>query len=335
MRKATIKDICDGTGLSLGTVSKYLNGGRVKETNKKKIDEVIKSLNYRVDEYARGLITNRTKTVGILISRLDNLFYSRIISEIASRLYTCGYVAIIRESNYEVQKEIESIEWFISRRVDALIVMPVGSTREDYAILDSVNIPVIFLNSEIEGVCCESIVTNNEEISYRAVEYLLDKGHRKIAIIIDENNPYTAQKRLNGYKRAFFERGLGEELYRIYTVGESIDFAYSVAKKIITETDATAVFASNYISTVGVTYLLNELSLPVPQRISVLGFDDIMITNLFRPKLTIVNQPTMEIASFAVQRLLELLSAETFNYKVSVLKNNLVIGESVADIRSN
>lgn len=333
MKKTTIRDICDETGLALGTVSKYLNGGKLKKANKEKVEAAIKKLNYRVDEYARGLITNRTRTIGVLISRFDNLFYSRIVSDIEARLYEKGYATIIRESSYDLNKELESIEWFISRRVDALVIIPVGRKKEDYRILDNVGVPVIFLDSFIEGVNSESIVTNNEEISRQAINYIIGKGHRKIAIIMDKDNPYTAEKRLSGYKRAFRENGIDESQFRIYKINESIDSGYQTAKSIVTETDTTAIFASNYISTVGVVYLLNELNIKVPQEMSVLGFDDIMITDLYRPKLTIINQPMREIAKLTVEKLFSFLSGDAPDYAVNVLKSEIYIGETIADIR--
>ena len=162
MLKATIRDICRETGLSMGTVSKYLNGGVLKENNRKKIDAVIRKLDYRVDEYARGLITNRTKTIGVIITKMNNLFYTRIISDIETQLYKRGYSAIIKESSGDLKKELDSIDWFISRRVDALVIIPVGRTKEDYAVLERVSIPIVFLDSYVEGVCCESVVVDNE-----------------------------------------------------------------------------------------------------------------------------------------------------------------------------
>ena len=332
MKKATMRDLCDETGLSLGTVSKYLNGGQLKEKNRKKLDEAIERLNYRVDEYARGLITNRTRTVGIITTRLDNLFYSSIISDVETKLYEKGYAAIIKESGYDLSKEIKGIEWFLSRRVDALIIIPVGRKKEDYEILNEAEVPVLFLDSYIEGVRCESIVTDNEEISRHAIDWLISKGHKKISIILDKDNPYTAERRLEGYRQAFKENGMEEEDYRIYRINESIDSGYAVAKQIVTETDSTAIFASNYISTVGVVYLLNELDIRVPEDISVLGFDDILITSLYRPKLTIINQPIEKISQLAVDRLFELLSEENKEYKTHLLENELIIGKTVADI---
>lgn len=332
MKKATIHDICDLTGLSSGTVSKYLNGGAIKEKNRILLADAIQKLNYHVDEYARGLITNKTKTVGILVSRLDNLFYSRMIFDIEEQLYRKGYATIIKESSYDIQKEQKSISWFISHRVDALIIFPISDRREDYKLLEEVDVPVIFLDNYVEGVDRDFILTNNEQISYEVTDCVIKKGHRHIAIIVDGNNAYTSNCRLKGFKRAFADNNIGEENAKIYKINQSIDYAYKVGKEILSEKKVTAIFAANYISTVGCVYLLNELNISVPKTISIVGFDDIMITSLYRPKLTIVNQPMAEIAQKTVERLFELLAEPSLKKQVFILKSKLVYGQTIATI---
>lgn len=332
MRKATIRDICKETGLSMGTVSKYLNGGVLKESNRKKIDAAIRKLDYHVDEYARGLITNRTKTVGVIITKMNNLFYTRIISDIDTQLYKRGYSTIIKESSGDLKKEIDSIEWFISRRVDALVIVPTGRTQEDYAILDNVGIPIVFLDSYVEGVRCESVVVDNEEITYKAIDGIIKNGHTKISVILDMNSPYTANARLAGLKRAFRDNRLSEDTLRVYPIYESLDSSYEVTRQIVKETDSTVLFSANYISTLGAVYCLNEFNVKVPEDISVLGFDDIMITNLYRPKLTIINQPTEQIAERTVERLMELFAHEDEERRVNVLNCELVHGETIAKL---
>lgn len=332
MLKATIRDICRETGLSMGTVSKYLNGGVLKENNRKKIDAVICKLDYRVDEYARGLITNRTKTIGVIITKMNNLFYTRIISDIETQLYKRGYSAIIKESSGDLKKELDSIDWFISRRVDALVIIPVGRTKEDYAVLERVSIPIVFLDSYVEGVCCESVVVDNEEITYKAIDCIIKNGHTKISVILDMNSPYTANARLAGIKRAFREHNLSEETLRIYSINESLDSSYEITRQIVQETDSTVLFSANYISTLGAIYCLNELNVKVPEDISVLGFDDIMITNLYRPKLTIINQPTEQIAERTVVRLMEMFTGENEERRMNVLNCELVQGETIAKL---
>ena len=103
-RKATIKDVAKLTGLSLGTISKYMNGGAVKNSNRERIDAAVKELGYSVDEYARGLIRNRTKTVGLLIPEFSNLFYAQIASELEHELNRSGYAIAACESFYDINK---------------------------------------------------------------------------------------------------------------------------------------------------------------------------------------------------------------------------------------
>lgn len=332
MKQATIHDICKMTGLSLGTVSKYLNGGKVKEFNRKKLDDAVKKLHYQVDEYARGLVTNKTKTVGVLVSKLDNLFYSRIISDIEKRLYKKGYATIIKESSYDHEKEIKSISWFISRRVDALIIFPIAYKKEDYEILENVDVPVIFLDNYVEGLDRDFVLTDNEHICYEVTDYVLGKGHKNIAIIISENNAYTARMRLSGFRKACEKHGLSSDSAKAYAINEDIDSAYNVAKEIVKTGRFSAVFAANYPSTLGVVYLLNEQNISVPETISVIGFDDIMITNLYKPKLTIVNQPMKEIAKKTVDRLFELIASPELKKEVYILENELIIGQTIATL---
>ena len=146
------------------------------------------------------------------------------------------------------------------------------------------------------------------------------------------NSPYTANARLAGIKRAFREHNLSEETLRIYSINESLDSSYEITRQIVQETDSTVLFSANYISTLGAIYCLNELNVKVPEDISVLGFDDIMITNLYRPKLTIINQPTEQIAERTVVRLMEMFTGENEERRMNVLNCELVQGETIAKL---
>ena len=332
-KKATIKDISERTGLAMGTVSKYLNGKTVKERNKLLLDDAIKSLNYTVDEYARGFITGITKTVGVLLPELDNLFYAKIVAKLELELNKNGYAAIIRESRYNLQKELESINWFANRRVDALIVVPNGRTAEDYRALQNIRIPIIFMDMWIKELDYDFIVVNNRDISDAAVQYLVDKGHKDIAILCLNTKYYTAHRRLKGYKDVLERNSLPIKNELVYIIGEGIETAYNVAQEIIDKKHCTAIYASNYTSTFGALFALNERGVKIPQEMSFLGFDDIWATKLFRPKPAIINQPIDEIGAAAAQRALELIGSKgAYEYKKTYLKCEFRTGDTIADI---
>ena len=330
MKKATIKDVCKKTGLSLGTVSKYLNGGTLREANREKIDRAIEELGYHVDEYARGFITNRTKTVGVLLPEFDNMFYARIVSDMELALSKRGYAVTVRESHRDVRKERESVRWFIARRIDALVIVPCGKSAQDYEYLKEVSIPVVFLDHYVPGVNCEFVLVDNREVCRRSVNYLLDCGHREIAIVGAPQGVYTSDERMRGYRDAFEDHGLQVDESLCYHVEENVDSAYLLIKKILSEKRCTALFASNFPNTYGAIFAVNELRISIPDELSLLGFDDMMFTRVFHPKLTIVDQPIGQIAELTVSRLMEHLQKKEYDYRVNVLACNFEINDSTA-----
>lgn len=329
-RKATIKDVAKRTGLSLGTISKYMNGGAVKNSNRERIDAAVKELGYSVDEYARGLITNRTKTVGLLIPEFSNLFYAQIASELEHELNRSGYAIAACESFYDINKERQSVLWLNSRRMDALVIVPCGRNASDYDYLKNISIPVIFVDQYIPDMNVDFCVVNNREICRKCTGYLLDIGHRNIAVAAAESGLYTADERIKGYIDAYKERGIvvSEEL--IIRIPENMNVAYKTIKDRLSRRDCTALFAANFPNTVGSMFAINDLKLSIPTELSFVGFDDMMFTKIFHPKLTIIDQPILQIAECITKRIFELLEEEEYSYRFNEMKCSLKVNESTA-----
>lgn len=331
MGKATIKDVSELTGLATGTISKYLNGGKLKEANRVKVEEAIEKLGYQVDEYARGLITHRTKTVGILLPELDNAFYAKIVSKIEENLNRSGYVAVVRDSRRDHARELLSIRWFISRRVDAIIMVPCANRASDYEVLKNASLPILFLDMFIEGLDFEYVIVDNCTVAQKGVEYLLDCGHRAISIVCAPQGVYTADRRLEGYRRALAERGIPFDERLVHRVEEDVDSAYHSIREIILRKECTALFASNLPSLYGALFAINELKLDIPGDISLLGFDDMMFTKIVRPRPTIIDQPVDQIAEVAGTRIVQLINqGGNYAYRKNCLTCTLNVGESVS-----
>lgn len=328
MKKATIKDVAQITGLSLGTISKYMNGGVVKEKNRKKIESAVQELDYSVDEYARGLITNKTRTIGLLLPEFGNLFYAQIASKLERELSKYGYTVAACESFYDKAKEKQSIHWLMSRRMDALVVVPCGRDASDYAYLTNSDIPIIFVDQYVPGVDCEFFLVNNRQICKQTVEFLMESGHKDIAIVAAKEGLYTADERIKGYYDAYQERGVEVNPNLIFRVSEDADESYHVVKRLLRSEACTALFAANFPSTVGSMFAINESKVQIPKELSFVGFDDVMFTRIFRPKLTIVDQPVSGIAVGVTKRVLELMEQEQFQYQTNELKCELRINES-------
>ena len=157
---ATMKDIARRTGLGLATISSYFNGGNVREKNRIKIEEAIAELHYEVNEVARGLKTNATKTIGVVIPELNNIFCSEIITGMEDILRNHGYATIICDCRTDKKLEKDAVEFLIRKRVDGLINMPVDIKGEHLKTFQKTGKPIILIDRRIKGVECDSVLVD-------------------------------------------------------------------------------------------------------------------------------------------------------------------------------
>ena len=174
---ATIKDVAKHTSLSIATISKYINGGNVLEENKIKIREAIEMLDYKVNVMARGLKTNKTMTIGILIPSFVNVFCMEIISNVENVLLKYGYGALICDYREDTKIEKLKLEFLINKSVDGLIIMPSGEDEEIIKEFTQQDIPVVIIDRALKQLSCDTVLIDNISASYDAVEQLITRGH--------------------------------------------------------------------------------------------------------------------------------------------------------------
>ena len=302
---ATIKDIAKRTGLGLATISSYLNGGNVREKNRIKIEEAIKELHFEVNEVARGLKTNRTKTIGIVIPELNNIFFAEIITEAEDILRSHGYATMICDCRSDIEREKEAVDFLYHRRVDGLIVMPTGTSDPGFQKFLRAGKPIVMIDRKMRDVACDCILVDNEGAAEDAVKRLVQAGHTKIGMIAGPEDVYTARERQRGYQRAVRETGIVCDDSLIargnYTIAGG---AAAMCRLREANPDMTAVFISNYEMTVGAIMEINDLGINVPEELSVIGFDNIDFAKASVPRLSIVTQPTAKIAQEAAETLI-------------------------------
>ena len=328
---ATIRDIRKMTGLSLATVSKYLNGGNVLPENRAAIENAIEVLHYEVNEVARGLATNRTKTIGVLIQRLDHIFSSTIIAEMEGILRAHDYGTIVCDCQGDEKLEEESIRFLLGKRVDGIITIPTSATSTYLNSALAREIPVVLIDRSFQDREWDSVLVDNVEASREAIKLLAEKGHQKIAIVCGEERYYTAKLRLQGYMEACREAGISVNDRYVKMGTLDIQHGYDGIMELVSMDDPpTAVFLSNYEITLGAVMALNENGIRVPEQISVVGFDNLMLAKVVRPKLWMVVQPMEEIARNAAELMLRRLEGEkTDEVEKIVLSTNLLPGESI------
>lgn len=331
---ATMKDVSKHTGLSIATISKFINGGNVLEENKSIIEKAIKELGFEVNEMARGLKTNKTKTIGLLIPSMENIFFTSIVSNIESILIKNGYSTIICDYRENKDLEKQKLDFLVKKMVDGIITMPMGSDGEAINSVIKKNIPVVLIDRALKGVDCDTVLVDNLNASYNAIEQLITMGHKRIGIICGPSSIYTAQERLKGYERVHDDYAMIIDPELVKQGDYQVESGYKLLNELIKMKDSpTAIFATNYEMTLGAIMAINESDIIMPEDISFIGFDNLQLAKVIKPSLSIVVQPVQQIGEIAANTILKRLKGDNTNFPAMVrLKTELIIKGSVKKI---
>ena len=303
-----MKDIAKYTGLGLATISSYFNGGNVREANRIKIEAAIKDLHYEINEVARGLKTNTTKTIGIVIPELNNIFFAEVISSTEDILRNHGYAAIVCDCRTDRELEKRSIDFLLKKRVDGIINIPVNQEGEHLKPVKDSGKPIVLIDRKIPEMDCDCVQVDNQKAAETAVEHLIQMGHRKIGIITGPDDVFTSAGRLKGYCQALVNAGIPVEDSLICHGEYNLQGGLNAIRKLLQDNkDMTAVFCANYDMTLGALISMNEMEISIPDQVSVVGFDHRDFSRAFQPKLTIVYQPTQRIGEEAARIILKRL----------------------------
>lgn len=330
----TIKDVAKYTGLSISTISKYLNGGNVLEPNKELIEKAIQKLDFKVNEMARGLKTSRSMTVGVLIPSLENIFFTSIVSHIESILLQEGYSTILCGYKESSELEEKKLQFLLDKMVDGIVMMPLFDNDDLVKMVIDKGIPIVLIDRLINNISCDVVLVDNLNASYNAVEQLIVNGHRRIGIIVGPKNIYTAQERLKGYIRVHEDYRLEVDPCLIKYGDYKIQSGYDLLQELMgIDPPPTAIYVTNYEMTVGSIIAINENNIKIPEDLSLIGFDNLDLARIVRPPLSIVVQPVKQIGETAARVLLKRLRSDLSGFPlVARLKTELLLRDSIKKV---
>ncbi len=330
---ATMKDIARMTGLGLATISSYFNGGNVRQQNREKIEAAIEALHYEVNEVARGLKTNETRTIGVVIPELNNTFCAEIITGMEDILRSRGYGTLVCDCRTDAGLEKEAMDFLLHKRVDGIINMPVDTEGNNLEGFRKLGKPILLIDRKVQGLTCDSVLVDNRRAAEDAVSLLIENGHRNIGIINGPREVYTARERLKGYAAAHQKAGIAVQESLVHHGDYTIrGGAAGLSELVKRNPHMTAVLVTNYEMTMGAMIAVNELGLRMPEQLSVIGFDNLDFARACSPKLTIISQPTAEIGKEAAQLMLARLdtaAGEQPEPVVKSLRTQIIAGNSV------
>ncbi|NLW12367.1 MAG: LacI family transcriptional regulator [Clostridiaceae bacterium] len=313
---ATIKDVARLAGLSIATVSKYINGGHVIDANSAAIEQAIKTLDYRVNTMARGLKTKKTKSIGVLIPSVRMVFCMDIISAIEDELSRENFSTMICDCQGRPEQEAVKIEFLLEKQVDGIIMMPSSNSSEAARRAALAGIPVVLVDRRFNTMECDRVLVDNRQLAEDATTELLQAGHRRIGIICGPEDIYTTVQRLNGYYQAYEKLGLEAYNDCISFSDYSLEGGYKALDSLMELPEPpTAVLATNYETTIGSVMAINRSGLKIPEDLSFVGFDSLDMSTLVTPALTMAIQPVQEIGEQAARLMLRRLDPQDKNKK--------------------
>lgn len=325
--------------MSLATISKYLNGGNVREENRQRIDEAVKALGYRVNRNARSLKTNRTMTVGVVMPTLSVPFFGSVLSSLDQTLRAAGYTSFVCSYEFDRDLELEKLRVLCNNNVDGIVL---AAQHVSALELDEIRssrgqeMPMVLVDRTISGFVCDSIVIDNLNATYGAVEQLINAGHRHIGIIVGPLDISTANERMVGYRRALEDYGIDIEVDPKKAAGSSPDDLIQVGcydfesgyrqfnNFMDMEKPPSALCVTNYDMTMGAVTAAHERNIILGKDIGFVGFDAVDLCRIVSPPLSIVEQPTLLMGQKAGEVLLKRMAGEPLPHpQVIRLKSHL------------
>ena len=323
---ATIKDVARLAGVSVSTISKYLNGGNVLEENAEAIRKAIAALDYRVNPFARSLKTQRSKSIGILLPEITAPFFGSVVASLDKTFREHGYHCLISCYSSSHGLERDNLQFLINNGIDGLIYAPEDLSSEEISELTaSSNIPMVQVDRKIQGVESDTVLVNNADAVYQAVNHLIFKGHRRIAIITGLKSVYSAKERLVGYLRALSDNGILYDDNLVVTGRYEFATGYRACEYLRQLPDPpTAVVATNHDFTIGLVTAARERGINIPNELDIFGFDCVQVCTMMNPPLPVVHQPEEEIGQMAASYLIQRLSGYTGAPRHTKLKCRIV-----------
>lgn len=316
----TIKDIAKYCGVGVSTVSRAINDDPgISPKTKERVLKVVKKFHYVPNNSARNLKMQESNTVALIVRGIDNIFFQSMLDGFQKELYRNGYDFLFHLVDEKSNVAISAIELAKEKRLKGVIILG-GMMENPSEDLEQLAVPYVLCtvaHSMYTPTPNVNLVAIDDAMeSFKAVKYLIDKGHKRIAIISGREKDYAVGgQRLRGYKKALESEGIPLDDDLIGYMEEDIpefttENGYAVAKKLLKRTDFTALYCVSDMIAIGAYKAISEAGLSIPDDISVVGFDGIDLGRFTIPALTTVRQPKDEMVKSSVDLLMKAINGD-------------------------
>jgi len=332
-KRATIHDVADMSGVSITTVSRVINDNYpVSKGTKKKVNEAIEALGFRPNLLARSLIQDKTQTIGILVPSIENLFFSEVIKGIDHHLSSMDYRTFLCQTGGDSLIEETMVDSLLNRSVDGIIVIDPRTKNIKSGFYEGLarRIPLVLINGYHHHIRCNYIVNDDLVGTNEALNYLLEQGHQNIGFMRGRKS-YSYDIKEAMYKSFMKQHDFTEDHMNVIKLPGGNDLeTVNMAKESIIElftqgTTMTAVLCCNDFMAIGALNGAKVMKIEVPTQLSIIGYDNTLISQISEPPLTTVDHHMAELGEAAAMRMAELIINKDSEHKKTKIMTNLII----------
>lgn len=304
-RRPTAKDVAASARVSTSTTSRALSGsGYVSAAAKRRVLEAATTLGYVPDAHARKLRVGFGRDIGVMVTTLQNPFYSELATSIEATLQAMGYQMILATDNGDNEAQLAAIDRLMSMRVAGIILTPVSVAAIDRLIRNEVR--VVQVDRVVGRSRTDAVLSANEEGAAKATRHLLDRGHRHVAMVIDEIKWTTGRGRLRGFRRAHEDCRLPLDDRLVTFASTDVEVARLQVGRLLDEhPELTGIVAANGLMAEAVFREAQSRGLAIPRRLSLVAYDDVPWMSMVKPPITTISQHTAEIGATCASMLVE------------------------------
>jgi LacI family transcriptional regulator len=326
----TLRDVARKAGVSVKTVSRVVNNqGEISEETRQRISAVIREMGYRPNLVARGLVTQRTHTLGLVVPDITNPFFPEVARGVQDAARRHRYNVFLCNSGEDKQEELNVLYSLAEQGVDGVIISPCYSTDENLVQFAAAFRPIVTINHNYAHPNISQVLTENVHGAKLAVDYLVGKGHRQIGMIGGLEKSLNRARRISGFTEAMKEHGLDVIIENIEGATPNVESGYAAALSLLAkQPQLSALFVYNDLMALGVLQACRMLGCRVPEDCAIVGFDDIQMAGLIYPPLTTIHLDKYRLGQKAVDRLIEMLDQPKTHFAPISLEVQLVIRQS-------
>ena len=329
-----MREVAEEAGVSVTTVSHVINNSRpVNPETRTRVERAMKVLGYQPNVLARSLRRGKTHTIGVILPDNANPYFAEVVRGIEDTSFSLGYSVMLCNSDNDLDKERLYTNVLIEKQVAGIIFVAAGLSEENIHNLQRRGVPSVLVDRQVSGVEIDSVFADNQSGGFLAANHLLSMGHTSIACISGPRGVRSSSERIAGFRQALEAAGIEPNPMGVIVGDFQYQSGYAAAKKLLHAADRpSAIFACNDLMAIGAYRCAHENQLRIPQDLSIIGFDDIPLSEFTNPQLTTIHQSKVKMGAQAAELLLGRITNGSLSTRQVIVPVRLVVRASTARI---